>query len=220
MKEMLWDDIFITLAAQFAIADIRRYVLLKVGAWLLSVHVSMYGRRIFYTVFPTWKISYDIRFFILFFRLKKFSSPVNFYTIFPILKIISSSWFYIATYYFNNLFLILFFWFGKFSSTPDFWYYFSNDLDNFLRHLIFYANNFSDLKNFIWHWISNTVFPAWKIVSNIRFLILFFLGSTYTWLFFDIRNCVTSFMCVCSSCPLIEDTAYTCTSVHCILRHL
>ncbi len=43
---MAWDDILITLATQLAIVDIRRYVLLKVGAWLLSVHGSMYGRRL------------------------------------------------------------------------------------------------------------------------------------------------------------------------------
>ncbi len=39
--KMARDDILITLA----ITDIWRYVLLKVGAWLLSVHASMYGRR-------------------------------------------------------------------------------------------------------------------------------------------------------------------------------
>ncbi len=47
MKEMARADILITIATQLAIVDIRRYVLLKVGAWLLSVHVSMYGRTLF-----------------------------------------------------------------------------------------------------------------------------------------------------------------------------
>ncbi len=45
MKEMAQGDILITLATQLAITDIRRYVLLKVGAWLLSVHISTFGRR-------------------------------------------------------------------------------------------------------------------------------------------------------------------------------
>ncbi len=43
---MARDDILITLATQLAITDIRRYVLLKVGAWLMSIHVSTYGRRL------------------------------------------------------------------------------------------------------------------------------------------------------------------------------
>ncbi len=44
MKEMARDDILITLAIQLIITDIRRYILLKVSARLLSVHISMYGR--------------------------------------------------------------------------------------------------------------------------------------------------------------------------------
>ncbi len=43
---MARDDILITLATQPTITDIRRYVLLKVGAWLLSVHISMYGQSL------------------------------------------------------------------------------------------------------------------------------------------------------------------------------
>ncbi len=42
--KMARDVILITLAAQLANTDIRTYVLLKVGEWLLSIHVSMYGR--------------------------------------------------------------------------------------------------------------------------------------------------------------------------------
>ncbi len=45
MKERVRDDILIILATQLAFTDIQRYVLLKVGARLLLVHVSMYGRR-------------------------------------------------------------------------------------------------------------------------------------------------------------------------------
>ncbi len=44
--KMAWDDIPITLATQLTITDIRMFVLLKVDAWLLSVRVSMYGRRV------------------------------------------------------------------------------------------------------------------------------------------------------------------------------
>ncbi len=47
MKEIARNDILITLATQLTITDMRRYILLKVGAWLLSVHISMYGRRWF-----------------------------------------------------------------------------------------------------------------------------------------------------------------------------
>ncbi len=41
MKEIVQDDILITLATQLAITDIRRYILLKVGTRLLSIHVSI-----------------------------------------------------------------------------------------------------------------------------------------------------------------------------------
>ncbi len=94
-------------------------------------------RRLIFDIFPTWKIFWDTRFSVIFFRLEKFSA------------------------------------------STDFRFYFS-DLKTFSWRLIFYTNNFSELKNFPRHQTFDNTFPTGKIFFNIRFLILFFwLGKCF-----------------------------------------
>ncbi len=105
---------------------------------------------------------------IIFSPRKTFLATKFFYNIFSTWKIFSDNDFTFRfkkfspspnckTLFFRN---VKFFYgnsfrFRKFFPTPNFWYY------------------FSDLENFLWHQGSNTVFPTWKIFSDIKFLILF-----------------------------------------------